>query len=422
MRKIIFSIFAIIIILTRSVGNTFASDVLINEVYYDVDSSHGAESDNEWIELYNTTAADINLTNWTITDNISTTTLPSVVIKQKNVLVIASKYTTWNFWTISGDKIALESKIGNGLGNDGDRLLLKNSNGIEEDKLSYGTDETYSTIADVEAGHSIERVPAESDFIDQNIPTPGAISQISSSTSPTPSPSSSSTSSSFIILSIPKKIDSDQSFPPKIDLTSISYPNEKFFLKGAFKKDGTSNYFGLTKVGDNWIKNGTKSTDQFPITTDSVGKWSGSLEVKVDLLDDGYDGSGDYIFKVARYNSNGDNLTWSNEINININARVIVTEDDQVMGTSSLQNGDIKTIADKPEEEFEDLPEEVFSLERYKQRLSTNSGSSTAAGQILGNTLENNYSNKLFYVLIILGNIILLGAGGLFWKLKNNSV
>lgn len=152
-------------------------------------------------------------------------------------------------------------------------------------------------------------------------PTPAPTplpSQTSSSS--TQSNSTTSSVSSFTISNIPSQINSDQSFNVSISLSLPDKPNTSFYLKGAFKKSGSSNYFGQTKVWGNWIKNGSTYSNQFPITTDSLGNWSGNLEIKPDSEDSGFTGTGDYIFKVGRYTSTGSGPTWSNESNIQITA------------------------------------------------------------------------------------------------------
>lgn len=124
-------------------------------------------------------------------------------------------------------------------------------------------------------------------------------------------------SSSFVISNVPKTVTSEQSFKVKIDLSIPKNPNAKFYLKGSFKKADGSNYFGLSKILD-WAKNGDAYTKQPLITIDSNGYWSGELEIKVDTSDSGFNGSGDYTFKVARYTETGSGPTWSNEEMINI--------------------------------------------------------------------------------------------------------
>ncbi len=151
------------------------------------------------------------------------------------------------------------------------------------------------------------------------IPTPTSIpTPTPTPPPPTPSPTTPSNSSSFTISNVPSQINSDSSFSTSINLSLPSNPSSSFYLKGAFKKSDGSNYFGQTLVSNNWVKNGSSYSSQYSITTDSSGNWSGNLRVQPDSEDSGFTGSGDYIFKVARYTSLGSGPTWSNESSINI--------------------------------------------------------------------------------------------------------
>jgi len=192
---------------------------------------------------------------------------------------------------------------------------------------------------------------------------------------PTPSSSSSSSSSSstFSISNIPTEIDSDKSFSTTINLSLSA--NTKFYLKGAFKKVDNSNYFGQTKVSGNWVKNSSTYSDQFPITTDSSGNWSGIIDVQIDPFDSGYIGSGDYIFKFGRYSDSGSGPTWSDEQSIKINAVAITKEisetdfADEEIGVINLSkispspNSEVLAVIKEPEEKIE----KIHSLEKYRK-------------------------------------------------------
>lgn len=95
---------------------------------------------------------------------------------------------------------------------------------------------------------------------------------------------------------------------------------EIIFVKGAFSKPDSTNYFGFTKKADNWIKNSTTSTDQLSV---KIGEWDGKLNVKPDLSDTGFTGSGDYNFKIGfyYYTSGGDlsSVNWSDSKSAAIN-------------------------------------------------------------------------------------------------------
>lgn len=147
--------------------------------------------------------------------------------------------------------------------------------------------------------------------------TPSPDPSTSSSPSSSADPGVSSGHGGFTIDAIPSSLNSGDSFNVKVNISGLS-ANTKYYLKGAFAKSGSTNYFGRTMVGGGWVKNGESATSQFPITTDATGDFSGELTVSDDSTDSGFTGTGGYIFKVGRYNSTGSSLTWSNELNMTV--------------------------------------------------------------------------------------------------------
>lgn len=137
-----------------------------------------------------------------------------------------------------------------------------------------------------------------------------ALASPTPTSSPTPTPTSSS--STFTFTDAPSKINFDQSFTVKITLSMPNSPDTEYYLKGAFKHTDSTRYLGLTKKGSDWIEYGDDYSDQYKITTDSSGNWTGDLEVKPDAYDNDYKGPGDYIFKVGKLTSTGYGPTWSN--------------------------------------------------------------------------------------------------------------
>lgn len=159
----------------------------------------------------------------------------------------------------------------------------------------------------------------------------------------TPNPST-TTSSQFLITNVPSSIGSDDEFEVDVTLNLPNNPNSQFFLKGAFLEQSSSNYFGLTKVSDSWIKNGSEYSTQYKIQTDASGNFKGKIKLKADIEDSGFKGSGSYIVKVGRYNSSGSGPSWSNEQSLNIkytstpspNASTTVKASSNTSTTSSL--------------------------------------------------------------------------------------
>lgn len=168
----------------------YQTSVVINEVYYDVDPEFGKEgtdsNPDEWIELYNNTDSDINLKDWSISDNSSSRSIShaNLIIPAKGFALLAKSSSTWSYWSVpdSAQKISLGQKIGNGLSNAGDKLLLYDNNGVIIDQISYGnnTDVFNPAINVVLEGHSMTRNPVGKDsdsildFIDLISPTPGS--------------------------------------------------------------------------------------------------------------------------------------------------------------------------------------------------------------------------------------------------------
>ncbi len=146
--------------------------------------------------------------------------------------------------------------------------------------------------------------------IPTSTPTPTVTPTITSA--PTKAPAT------FTFSQPPAQINSDQFFTITLNLTGLS-PAANYFLKGAFSKGGSTNYFGQTQVGSTWVKNNQSCTSQFLITTDSSGSWTGNLEIMPDSGDSGLTGSGDYLFKIGRYSASCSNLTWSSTATVYIN-------------------------------------------------------------------------------------------------------
>ncbi len=157
-------------------------DLVINEVEYDSIQS-GPDAAYEWVELYNNAPSPVELAGWTIDDNMAADSIPTMTIPAHGFAVIAASedfYTNYPDFAATIVFIA-DSSIGNGLGNEGDRLILRDSVGTIIDQMSYGADATVfdPPCPDVTAGHSLEREPTgydtdrASDFVERAFPSPG---------------------------------------------------------------------------------------------------------------------------------------------------------------------------------------------------------------------------------------------------------
>ena len=122
-------------------GEWGGPELLINKVYYDVDSAHGAEPDNEWVELYNPTNSAVSLQDWEICNrNSCEIILDNVFIPALGYAVVSRESGTWNYWNISNEVVKI-SNLGGDLfemDNDADMLMLKNPNGSIIDQMNWG--------------------------------------------------------------------------------------------------------------------------------------------------------------------------------------------------------------------------------------------------------------------------------------------
>jgi hypothetical protein len=162
-------------------GRSASGPVVVNELLYDPPEG-GSESAREWVEILNTSDAPLTLSGWRIADNRSSDLLPDISLPPGGYAVIAGGAGFLaDHPGFDGLLVDLGGAIGNGLGNGGDQLRLIDAEGRTVDALSYGDDASQldPALPDVEAGHSLERMPAgrdrdlADDWIDQPAPSPG---------------------------------------------------------------------------------------------------------------------------------------------------------------------------------------------------------------------------------------------------------
>jgi len=132
--------------------NINPNDVVINELFVDPIPSIGLP-EYEYIELFNRTDKDINLTNWTITIGSTEKVFPISVIKADSFVVLLKQDVIDSFpSTIS--KIGFSSIS---LTNSAEDVILKDENGKILHSVSY-TDSWYNDDNKTEGGWSIEQV------------------------------------------------------------------------------------------------------------------------------------------------------------------------------------------------------------------------------------------------------------------------
>jgi hypothetical protein len=138
----------------------------------------------EWVELHNAGTEDVELDGWTLADNVTDDTLPTLTLPSGAYAVVAAAPGfRRQYPTFRGNLLVLaDGRLGNGLANGGDRLLLLDEEGRPVDALSYGSDREFfePPAPAVPSGHSLERFPpgrdtdTATDFRDNPHPSPGA--------------------------------------------------------------------------------------------------------------------------------------------------------------------------------------------------------------------------------------------------------
>ncbi len=155
--KRVFYAFILVITMLFTIGAVSASNVLISEVYYD---TIGTDSVEEFVELYNPTLADVDLSGWALSDNVGSYSIPAgTVIRSTGYITIAKAASGFNaLFGFDPDVSGMTL----GLGNSGDQVSLKDVSGSEVDFVAWeGFVSDWSIVA--ATGISIQRISPDVD-------------------------------------------------------------------------------------------------------------------------------------------------------------------------------------------------------------------------------------------------------------------
>ncbi|MGC6469813.1 MAG: lamin tail domain-containing protein [Flavobacteriales bacterium] len=131
------------------------AQIVISEFLYN-DPGSGNDS-LEFIELYNYTDSDLELTNYSISDGVSFT-FPQYTLNSKSYVVI-SKYpeTLKRVFNITNDNLFAWSDTGSvSLNNNGEIIQLSNSSGVVVDEVEYFANAEWHDSQADGGGYSIE--------------------------------------------------------------------------------------------------------------------------------------------------------------------------------------------------------------------------------------------------------------------------
>ncbi len=160
--------------------------LMISEVLVDSHQA-GEEAAYEWVEIVNRSDEAVSLSGWQLEDNNAADLLPDFIVPAGAFVVIAA--TTDAFATGSQPPLLLtlsDGRIGNGLANSGDRLVLRNPSGTAIDGVSWGNDQSITTLPAPAAGETLARTTPEAAF-QLAVPSPGTAAASSPEPAVTPS-------------------------------------------------------------------------------------------------------------------------------------------------------------------------------------------------------------------------------------------
>jgi hypothetical protein len=168
--------------ITSTPNPTTIGHVVISEVFYNVDSPHGSTA-NQWVELYNGSAAAVDVSGWNIQSASAQTALPATAALPSGAfLIVVSSSGTLSHWSIpSGTLTSTVASVIGGFSTSADHLVLKNAAGASVDAVSWGGDRSVFNppVAASLSGYSLARktlsqdTDTVSDWAASSIPTPG---------------------------------------------------------------------------------------------------------------------------------------------------------------------------------------------------------------------------------------------------------
>lgn len=139
-------------------------DVIINEILADNSPVVGLSNDEdlEYVELYNRTAFDIDLSGWQIEDNLSSGTLPQIILPADSFVVLTSTGKKDSLPAAGFNGIFVGVPSFPGLNNGGELLSLRSPENLVVDAVNY-SDDWYKDASKEDGGYSLERIDTDFD-------------------------------------------------------------------------------------------------------------------------------------------------------------------------------------------------------------------------------------------------------------------
>lgn len=140
-------------------------DVVINEIMCDPDPAINLPNE-EYVELKNRTAFNINLKNWSIATPSTSKKLPDITIRPDSFIVLTGSGNASQFFNNFGI-IVYEVTSFPSLTNSGSTLTLRDSNGVVISSVSYSSG-WYQDVNKEDGGWSLEQIDANNPCGGQN--------------------------------------------------------------------------------------------------------------------------------------------------------------------------------------------------------------------------------------------------------------
>ncbi len=146
--------------------------LLITEVMYNPNISAGQNADDyEYVEIFNPTAAAVDLLNWKLDGGVDFTFASGTSIAAKSTLLVLpfnptdplndSKLASFKTKYGIGSSLTLVGGFSGHLANEGDTVDLLNAGGVLEDEIDYDDASPWPTAADG-GGSSLQRLTTDS--------------------------------------------------------------------------------------------------------------------------------------------------------------------------------------------------------------------------------------------------------------------
>ena len=116
----------------------------------------------EWVEIHNPGPASIDLAGWRLADNRGEDPIPATTLGAGAYLIVGGSEALAAELPADLQLVAVaDGRIGNGLANSGDRVLLIDPSGVAVDGVSWGSDRTILVLAPPPSGQTLARSGAD---------------------------------------------------------------------------------------------------------------------------------------------------------------------------------------------------------------------------------------------------------------------